>query len=105
MLTRDAFPEHKHNYVVYRKTPGTDAIGAETNTFTPGGVIHVMFTPITDEATIQTYGEQVVTMYQAAVYDDTAMTEHDQVEINGKRYEIISIQNYPSFRLIRVRKV
>lgn len=105
MLTQDAFTEHKADYTVYRKISGTDDIGSEQNTFVAGGSIHVMFTPITDEATIQTYGEQINTMFQAVVYDETEMDEHDQVEISSRRYEIITIQTYPSYRLIRVRGV
>lgn len=105
MLTQDAFTDHKADYTVYRKTATTDEIGNEINTFSAGGKINVMFTPVSDEASIQLYGEQITTMYQAIVYDDTAMDEHDQVEISGKRYEIVSIQRYPLFRLIRVKKV
>jgi hypothetical protein len=105
MLTQDAFSEHKSEYTVYRKTPTLDHYGNETNIFSAGGTITTMFTPITDEATIQTYGEKVRTMVQGIVYDNTEMEEHDQIELNQKRYEIISIKQFPSYRLIQVQKI
>ena len=74
-------------------------------TTTTGGSVKVMWTPIADEASIQTYGERVNTMMQAAIYEDTEISEHDQVEINGARFEIVSIRQYPSYRLAQVQKI
>ena len=105
MLTRDAFQEHKKDYTIFRKTAGTDRYGNEQNSFAPGGSVKVMWTPIADEASIQTYGERVNTMMQAAIYEDTEISEHDQVEINGARCEIVSIRQYPSYRLAQVQKI
>ena len=105
MLTQDAFSEHKAEYTVYRKTAVLDQYHNETNTYTAGGTITTMFTPITDEATIEMYGQDIRRMLQAVVYDETVFEELDQIEINQTRYEIISIRSYPSYRLIQVKKI
>jgi len=105
MLTQDAFTEHKADYTIYRKTPVQDIYGNETNTYTAGGTINVMWTPIIDEASITLYGERINTMMQAIVYDSTEIQAHDQVVIDNERYEIISIKKYPSYRLIQVGKI
>lgn len=105
MLTQDAFLEHKAEYTVYRKTAILDQYHNETNTYTAGGTITTMFTPITDEASIEMYGQEVKRMLQAAIYDETVFEELDQVEINQNRYEIVSISTYPSYRLIKVRLI
>lgn len=105
MLTRDAFTEHKQEYTVFRKHTHLDHYRNEANTFDAGGTIYTMFTPVSDEASIQTFGEKVSTMKQAVIYDDTEMEAHDQIEIDGETFEIITIQKYPSYRLIRVNKI
>lgn len=105
MLTQDIFKEHKADYTVMRKIPTYDRYGSETNTFEEGGTINVMWTPITDEASIQTFGEQVNDMKQAVVYDSTEIDEHDQVLIAEKKYEFVSIKEYPSYRLVQVKRV
>ena len=105
MLTQDAFEEHKSDFTVRRKTTQLDRYNNETNIFSDGGTIHVMWTPVSDEASIQTYGEKVSTMFQAAVYDSTDISEHDQVIIDTKKYEFVSIKKYPSYRLVQVQKV
>lgn len=104
MLTQDVFTEHKSDYTVLKKTAVMDRYRNETNVFSPGGTINCMFTPISDEATIQTYGEKVNDMLQAIIYDDTAIEAHDQVEIAGTKYEFVSIKQYPSYRLVQVKK-
>ena len=105
MLTQDIFEEHKSDYTVYRKTTVLDHYRNETNVFNAGGSIHCMFTPVSDVASIQAYGEEIATMKQAVIYDTTEMDEHDQIYIDGDKYEIVSIQKYPSYRLIQVRKI
>lgn len=105
MLTQDAFSEHKAEYTVYRKTAVLDQYHNETNTYTAGGTITTMFTPITDEASIEMYGQDIRRMLQAVVYDETVFEELDQIEINQSRYEIVSISAFPSYRLIKVRLI
>lgn len=105
MLTQNAFTEHKADFTIYRKTPTLDIYNNETNTFLPGGTVNCMWTPIVDEASIQEYGEKVNSMMQAVIYDDTAISPHDQVEISEERYEVVSIKRYPSYRLLQVRLV
>lgn len=106
MLTQNAFAEHKQDYTVMKKVSVLDEIyHSETNTFIEGGTINVMFTPVADEASIQTYGEQVNNMMQAIVYDETDIDAHDQITIDGNTYEFVSIKKYPSFRLVQVRLI
>ena len=105
MLTQDIFKQHKSDYTVYRKTPTMDMYFNETNTFTAGGTINVIWTPISDEADIAIYGEQVNTMLQAIVYDETEIDAHDQFHIDNEVYEVVSIKKYPSYRLIQVKKL
>lgn len=105
MLTQNAFTEHKKDYTVMKKTPVLDKYRNETNIFTEGGTINVMFTPIADEASIQTYGEKINDMMQAIVYDDTDISAHDQITIAGVKYEFVSIKQYPSYRLVQVKKI
>lgn len=105
MLTQDAFTQHKATYTILQKNPVIDRYGNETNAFSPGGTIDCMFTPVTDEASIQAYGEAVKDMMQAVVYGNTEISQHDQTEIDGANYEFVSIKNYPSYRLVLVRLV
>ena len=104
-MTQDIFKEHKADYTIKRKTSVLDHYNNETNVFTDGGTINVMWTPVVDEASIQTYGERINEMLQAVVYDETEIDEHDQVEIDNKKYEFISIRKFPSYRLVQVRKI
>lgn len=100
MLTQNIFKEHKSDYTIYRQETGLDHYGNAKNTFSAGGTVNCMWLPVSDEASIQTYGQSVVSMRQAVIYDETEIDEHDQVHIDGGKYEIISIKNYPSYRLL-----
>ena len=102
MLTQDAFEGHKQDYTILRKTPVLDEYHNETNQFIPGGTVHCMWVPVSDEATITAYGEKVNSMLQAVIYDETEIDAHDQIEIKGNQYEVISIKEYPSYRLLLV---
>ena len=105
MLTQDAFEEHKQDYTIRRKVSQLDRYNNETNTFIDGGTIHVMWVPVSDEATIQTFGESSLSMNSAVVYEDTEISEHDQVQIGEDLYEFVSIKKYPSYKQVVVRKI
>lgn len=105
MLTQDAFTEHKQEYTIQHGVPVLDIYNNETLQYQDAGTITAMFTPITDEASIELYGEAVVSMFQAVIYDETAISSHDRVDFDGDTYEIVTIKKYPSYRLIHIRKV
>lgn len=105
MLTRDAFTEHKKTYTILKKAAVLDHYYNETNEFLPGGTVYTMLTPITDEASIAEYGESIRDMLQGVIYDDTEIDTHDQIEVNGNKYEFISIKRFPSYRLVQIRLV
>lgn len=100
MLTQDIFTEHKADYIIYRQVETLDHYGNAKNEFTEGGTVNCMWLPVSDEASIQTYGQDIRSMVQAVVYEETEIGEHDQVHINGGKYEIVSIKKYPSYRLL-----
>ena len=106
MLTSDKFSEFKADYNVYGYTGSEDKYGGYTQSLssTPSGSINVMWQPVTDEAAIAEYGERVNRMYEAVVYDGT-IEELNVVQINGENYEVRSIRNYNTHRLVRVEKI
>ena len=105
MLTENAFLEHKKDYTIRTKTTVLDRYRNETNVYSDGGTIHVMWLPVTEEASIKTFGEYIKDMQEAVVYDDTPIQEHDHVVIGDRTYEFVSIKKYPSYRLVQVRKI
>ena len=105
MMTRDVFSEHKQDYTIKRKTSVLDKYNNESFTYTTGGTINCMFTPVSDEASIQEYGEHISEYLQAAVYDETEIDEHDRIEIEEQEYEFVSIKKFPSYRLVQVRRL
>lgn len=106
MLTENAFTEHKKTYTILKKAAVLDHYYNETNKFIPGGTVYTMLTPITDEASIAEYGESIRDMLQGVIYDDdTAIDTHDQIEVEGSKYEFVSIKKFPSYRLVQIRLV
>ena len=108
MLTQEQFERFKDDYPVYGKVTIVGRYGNVKEGVladTPKATIHVMWNPVTDEASIAEYGERVAKMLQAVVYGDAELAELDVVAIRGENYEIRSIQPYNTHRLIRVEKV
>lgn len=105
-LTQYKLKTYKQDYVIYGPTKTTDKYGAEQSSYTvPRSTIKVMWSPVSDAASYQLYGQDISKMMQAVVYGDEDIENLDQVEISGKRYEIVSILPYNTFRLIKAKKV
>ena len=106
-LTEDKFSDLKADFPVYGPITTTDEYGNDTAVYSfPKAVIHTMWRPVSDEASVALYGEDVKTMREGVVYDKAAdLNVLDQVEIGGDRYEIVSIKYYNTHRLVRVRRV
>jgi len=106
-LTEDKFEDLKADYVVYGPITTTDAYGNETAVYSfPKAVLHTMWRPVSDEASVALYGADVKTMREAVIYDTAADIDVlDQVEISGERYEVVSIKYYNTHRLLKVRRV
>lgn len=103
-LTQNKFENFKQDYQVFKQAAEEDKYGNEVNTYSPSGTVHCMWTPITDEASIKIYGQDVQSMLQAILYDGD-ISQFDQVEINGQRYEVVSVMTYQTHRVIKVKKV
>lgn len=69
-LTQNKFTGFKQDYLLKKKRSTTGRYGNKSYEYVPVGTIHVMWTPITDDASIAEYGEKVDTMLQAVFYDE-----------------------------------
>lgn len=104
-LTQTKFNEFKCDYQLYKPSATQDRYGNEMNVFEAAGTIHCMWTPVADEASIAEFGPDVNRMKQAVLYGGDVIGELWQVDIDGERYEIVSIMPYNTHRLVKVRRV
>ena len=106
-LTEDKFQDLKSDYIVYGPVSTVDEYGIETSVYSfPVSTINTMWKPVSDEAAVMLYGEDVKTMLEGVVYDAEAeLSPLYQMEILGERYEIASIKFYNTHRLVRVRRI
>lgn len=108
MLTSDKFEGFKADYPVYQKTTITDRYGNVKEAVIDGdpkSVIHVMWHPVTDEATIALYGERVSRMLEAVLYGDADIAEFDVVAIGSDNYEVRSVLHRNTHRQITVERI
>ena len=107
MLTRERFERFKADYNVYGHTTVRDKYGGAQRAISsePKAVIHVMWRPLADEASVVLYGDKVSKMLEAVLYDDADVREFDIVRIGDTDYEVRSILPYNTHRLIRVEKI
>ncbi|MDE5781488.1 MAG: hypothetical protein K2I03_08430 [Lachnospiraceae bacterium] len=92
---------------VYKKQINEDRYGNETYDYPkePSFQIKVMWLPVSSEVAVAEYGERVNEMMQACLFDDSEIIENDRVLIKGSFYNIISIKQYPSYRLLLAERV
>ena len=108
MLTSDKFEGFKADYNVYRKTTVTDRYGNVKESVvagTPKSTIHVMWHPVTDEASVAEYGERVQRMLEAVLYGDADISEFDIISIGSDNYEVRSVLHRNTHRMIRVERI
>lgn len=107
MLTQDKFSAFKADYGIYKRTAVLDGYGNEQNVYptTPNNTMHVMWNPVTDEASIAIYGEKVRDMRQCVLYEDVDIDHMDRVLIGEDMYEVVTILPYNTHLLVKVRKV
>ena len=107
MLTQDKFTAYKADYSIYKHTATVDQYGNEQDTYSdvPSSTMHVMWSPVSDEAAIEIYGEDVRNMRQCVLYEDVDIDHMDRVQIGTDMYEVVSIQPYNTHLQIRVRLV
>lgn len=109
------FTEHFHDfklaYNIYGTTTIRDKYGNErlNRDETPKGSIIVMWSPITDEISMQQYGADIDKMLQCVLYDTEQAgetpEEHDRLKIKEDWYEIISIKPFNTHKTIKIKKL
>lgn len=106
-LTENAFLEFKHDYAVYGCRSVMDQYNNEQRIpeSEPKCTIHVMWHPVSDEASIAAFGDRVLSMLQAVYYGSESIENFDRISINGDQYEVVSIKVFNTYRLILVRKL
>lgn len=106
-LTDNKFLEFKHNYPVYGTSPNKDSIGNVQRVIDPEPKfnIFVMWHPITDEASVVAYGDKIEGMLQAVYYGSDYIKNFDQVLIYGDYYEVVSVKQFNTYKLILVKKL
>ena len=101
----------KKSAFLYKTVIRTDEYGHERRVVdaTPMGEMHVMITPVTDEAAYETYGSDVYTMRQFILYDDSVdIQPFDRIQYEDDWsvwYEVVEVQVWNSHRVVRIRKV
>lgn len=105
MTTKARYGTFKSDYDIQGKSVVTDDYGAQSYEFVSRGTVHTMFVPVSDEATIEEYGENINDMLQAVIYDTTPIFHYDELTINGERYEVVKIEVWMTHRRITVKKV
>lgn len=107
MLTEDKFTEFKKDYGVYHRTSVMDKYNHEDYVFPeqPSYTIHVMFHPIQDSSSIAVYGERINRMKECVYYGEEAVSEFDEVEIDGSMYSIVAVKSYNTHKVIQVELV
>lgn len=104
-LTNGELEVFKADYQIWKKNPVVDEYGEEHNEFKKAGTIHCMWQPIQDASSIQLYGQDTETMKQSYLYETNGLEAFDQVEINGDRYEVISLKEFQNYTLCIVKRV
>ena len=108
MLTSDKFEGFKADYDVYQKTTVTDRYGNIKDAVVigePKCKIHVMWHPVTDEATIAQYGERVQRKLEAVLYGDADIAEFDILKVGSDDYEVRSVMHRNTHRMITVERI
>ena len=104
-LTEERYPAFKADYTIMTKATVKDEYGSEHTVTTPGDTIHVMWTPVTDEAVIDAYGERVINMLQCVLYGTQTVNHNDQVDVYGKTYQVVEIKRYQTHRVIVIERL
>lgn len=105
MLTQDKFTEYKKDYKVYKYTATTDQYGGRQRSYEDrGDTINVMWTPITDEASVAQYGDRISQMLQCVIYEGD-VEAFDRIKIDDDMYQVESVMPYNTHLLVRVAKV
>lgn len=106
-LTENKFSVFKKDYPVYGRVVEKDKYLNEQSKYSsePKCTIHVMWHPITDEASVVAYGEKIQNMLQAVYYGSEDVQRLDHITIAGSTYEIVSIKEFNTYRLLQVSKL
>lgn len=105
-LTQDKFTAFKTTFAIWKKVVKTDDYGAQTTDHTKAGEFVAMFTPVSDEASIEEYGEAVKDLLKAVVYNDPCgISAFDQIIIHGDWYEVIKVETWNTHKLITVKRL
>lgn len=104
-LTEERYPAFKTDYTIMTKATVKDEYGSEHTVTTPGDTIHVMWTPVTDESVIETYGERVINMLQCVLYSTASVKHGDQVNVYDETYQVVQIKRYQTHRVIVIERL
>lgn len=104
-LTEERYPAFKADYIIMTKATVKDEYGSEHTVTTPGDTIHVMWTPVTDEAVIDAYGERVINMLQCVLYGTENVKHGDQIDVYNETYQVVQIKKYQTHRVIVIERL
>lgn len=105
-LTRNEFEEFKRDYEIYGTKTEEDKYRNERTVVDsePKGVLHTMWHPMTDAASIAEYGKAISKMFYCIIYEDPGVEYNDVVTIHGAKYEVVGIKYYNTHTRIDVSK-
>ena len=104
MLTQDKFEDFKQDYEVLGTVTELDEYRNEQRVTVTKGTIHVMWTPVRDEASIAEYGDRIHDMLQCVLYEGDVEL-YDRITIRNDLYEVISIKPYQTHFVVQVRRL
>lgn len=105
-LTQNIFKDFKKDYDIYRGRSVLDKYNNEELVFDKAFTLKsVMFSPTTDEYTIELFGKSDKELYQAVYYGDEDIRQQDQLTFNGRPFEVVSVLKYQTHKYITIRQV
>lgn len=105
ILTQNAFKDIKKDYDVFGVVTKLDQYNNEYVEMAqePKCTINTMFHPLTDEASVAEYGQQIKRMYYAIVYGDPDIDYKDVVMLHGEPHEVVGIKYFNTYTRIDVK--
>lgn len=105
-ITKDFFEELKADYDVYGTHTEMDKYRNESSVKDekPRGIIHTMWHPLTDVASVAEYGKDVAAMLYAIVYDDPGIQHGDVVTVRGTEHEVVGLKYFNTHLRVDVKR-
>ena len=102
----DPFEVYKADYPVYGTHTETDKYSNERTVrdAEPRGVIHTMWHPMTDAASIAEYGKDISRMFYTLITKDPGIDYNDIIELYGDTYEVVGIKRFNTVTRVEIRR-